>query len=95
LAAVAGTFLFLTLLTVLVLRFHGPEEGAITLKIDDPNADLVFENGEREITIRDKKSGREIKLPLGAYRVELKAGKTGTPNAASPPEGSFTGCFAR
>ncbi|HEY7308093.1 MAG TPA: serine/threonine-protein kinase [Gemmataceae bacterium] len=95
LAAVAGTFLFLTLLTVLVLRLHGTEEGAITLKIDDPNAELVFENGEREITIRDKKSGREIKLPFGTYRVELKAGKTGTPNAASRPEDAFTGRFAR
>jgi hypothetical protein len=74
-AAGAGGFVLAALLTVIVIRLGKPEEGTVTIETVDPNVELVFSSGGREYTVRDKKTGEEIKLPLGSYRVALNGGK--------------------
>ncbi len=76
--AVAGGALALAaMLTVIVIRPGKPEEGSVTIETVDPDVELVFDGGGREYVVRDKKSGEEIKLPLGRYWVALKGGKEG------------------
>jgi serine/threonine protein kinase/WD40 repeat protein len=75
--ALAGGFVLAALLTVIVIRLGGPEEGTVTIETVDPDVELVFTTGGREYTVRDKKTGEEIKLPLGSYQVALKGGKEG------------------
>ncbi len=76
--AVAGGVLALAaMLTVIVIRPGKPEEGSVTIETVDPDVELVFDGGGREYVVRDKKSGEEIKLPLGRYWVALKGGKEG------------------
>jgi ribosomal protein S27E len=76
--AVAGGALLLTvLLTVIVIRLGKPEEGSVAIETVDPNVQLVFTSGGREVTVRDGKDGAEFKLPLGSYQVALKDGKGG------------------
>ncbi|HTU19181.1 MAG TPA: protein kinase [Gemmataceae bacterium] len=76
-AAAAGALLVAALLTVIVIRLGRPEDGTVTIETVDPNVELVFTGGGRDYTVRDKKTGDEIKLPLGSYEVALKDGKDG------------------
>jgi hypothetical protein len=75
-AVLAGALLVVLLAGVLVLHL-GAGEGTVVIETVDPNVEMVFKNGDREIIVRDKKTGDEVTLPLGTYRGELKGGKDG------------------
>ncbi|HTU23360.1 MAG TPA: protein kinase, partial [Gemmataceae bacterium] len=76
-AAASGAFALAVMLTVIVIRLGKPEDGTVTIETVDPNVQLVFLSGGREVTVRDGKDGAEFKLPLGSYQVALKDGKNG------------------
>jgi hypothetical protein len=76
-AAAAGALLIAAVLVVIVMHLGGPEKGTVTIETVDPDVELVFTGGGRDYTVRDKKTGDEIKLPLGSYQVALKGGKKG------------------
>ncbi len=54
-----------------------PEEGTVTIETVDPDVELVFNSGGRDFIVKDTKTGKETKLPLGTYQVKLKDDKEG------------------
>lgn len=76
-AVAGGALVLAALLTIIVVRLGKPEEGTVTIESVDPDVELVFTSGGQNYTVRDKKTGEEIQLPLGSYQVQIKGGKEG------------------
>jgi len=76
-AAAAGLLVTLVVAAVITIRLGGPDDGTVTIETVDDNIELTFKNGDQEFTIRDKKTGAEVKLPVGKYQVALRGGKQG------------------
>jgi serine/threonine protein kinase/phage FluMu protein Com len=76
-AVAGGALVLAAVLTIIVIRLGKPEEGSVTIETVDPDVELVFTSGGQNYSVRDKKTGEEIQLPLGAYQVQIKGGKEG------------------
>lgn len=77
-AAGAGAISALILLAVVIVRLSGPGgEGVLTIETVDADVEVIVRQGGKEVAVLNKKTHEEVKLPIGAYEVELAGNKKG------------------